>query len=99
MDGKTRKSFQIFYLRKPETAAMFFPVPRQTASRLTPLIHFKESVRSFGMQHFGIPPCGHHAFPLFSVLARAAASNPFTRNVTLVSTYKEDVLLLRGVPT
>ena len=60
MNKKTGKSLKTFYLRKLETAAMFFLVPKQTASRLVFSIRFDESGRSFGIETCAMPPCGHH---------------------------------------
>ena len=46
---------------KPETAAMFFPVPKQTAPCLALLVHSNESGRRFDMDTCAVPPCGHRA--------------------------------------
>ena len=79
MNEITGKSFQTFHLQKPETAAMFFPVLRQTASHLAPLIHFNEGGKSV------MPFCGITlTSPFF--LAGATASTIFTQEGTPAST-------------
>ena len=64
-NDKIEKLFQNFYFWKPETAAMFFPVLGQTASRIPPLIHFNASGGSFGIHTCKMPSGEHRAFPSF----------------------------------
>ena len=89
MNEKAGKSLQISYLRKLETVAMYFPVPKLTASRVTFLIHLNESGRRFAMETSVISPCGHCTIPPYFVPARDAASTFFIRKGAPTFTLKK----------
>ena len=81
------------FLRKPETAAMFFRVPRQTHSRLLLLVCIRETERRFGMQTGTIPLVVIVPFPpvLFLPFQQCASffctKTPMPREVKLVKEY------------
>ena len=98
MNAETEKSFHPFSLRKPETTAMFFPVPRRTASRLTLLMHFGKSERSFGMQARAMPLVGiAPSLPVFFLSPVRRRALFCMRRRVPASTW-ENALSLRGAP-
>ena len=81
-------------LRTPETAAVFFPVPKGTASRRI-LIYFNKSGRSFKLETFAMPPCEYHAFPPFFPRPCGVKHFLHTQRRACLRNW-EDALSLRG---